>query len=227
MARRVSRQDMRQTELQKAILSMSGRYTAYEIFMDWIECAALSITNTIHMLHGKVWKDREEKYAAIMSKYTAEERERFPEMLAWLVEELEDDPRDVLGEVFMRSGMGSDAGGQFFTPFNISKMMAAVSVEPPEDGEKIRLNEPSCGSGGSIIAAALELKSKGVNYQKCMKVVCQDLDWRCVYMCYVQLSYMGIDAICVQGDTLLDPYRKGYPEARTLRTPANMGALII
>lgn len=225
--KRVSKQDMRQTELQKLILSMSGRYTAYEIFMDWIECAALSITNTVHQVHGKVWKEREEKYKVIMSKYTPEERGRFPEMLAWLVEELEDDPRDVLGEVFMRSGMGSDAGGQFFTPFNISKMMAAISVEPPAAGEKVHLNEPSCGSGGSVIAAALELKNKGVNYQKQMKVVCQDLDWRCVYMCYVQLSYMGIDAICVQGDTLLDPYRKDYPEHRTLRTPANMGGLIV
>lgn len=225
--KRASKQDMRQTELQKLILSMSGRYTAYEIFMDWIECAALSITNTVHLIHGKVWKEREEKYKAIMSKYTPEERGRFLEMLAWLVEELEDDPRDVLGEVFMRSGMGSDAGGQFFTPFNISKMMAAIQVKAPAEGEKVTISEPSCGSGGSIIAAALELKSQGVNYQKCMRVVCQDLDWRCVFMAYVQLSYMGIDAICVQGDTLLDPYRKDYPEYRTLRTPANMGALIV
>lgn len=225
--KRASKQDMRQTELQKLILNMSGRYTAYEIFMDWIECAALSITNTVHLVHGKVWKEREEKYKAIMSKYTPEERGRFPKMLAWLVEELEDDPRDVLGEVFMRSGMGSDAGGQFFTPFNISKMMAAIQVKAPAEGEKVTISEPSCGSGGSIIAAALELKSQGVNYQKCMRVVCQDLDWRCVFMAYVQLSYMGIDAICVQGDTLLDPYRKDYPEYRTLRTPANMGALIV
>jgi len=46
-------------------------------------------------------------------------------------------------------------------------------------------------------------------------------------MCYVQLSYMGIDAVCVQGDTLTDPYRAGYPVRRVLRTPANMGALMI
>ncbi len=226
MAKRVSRQDMRQTELQRAILSMAGRYTAYEIFMDWIECVALSISNTVNMIHGKIWQDREDKFKSILNKYTPEERQKFPEMMAWLIEELEDDPRDVLGEVFMRSGMGSDAGGQFFTPFNISKMMAAVQVKAPAEGEKVTISEPSCGSGGSIIAAALELKSQGVNYQKCMRVVCQDLDWRCVFMAYVQLSYMGIDAICVQGDTLCDPYRKGYPEHRTLRTPANMGALI-
>lgn len=226
MTKRVSKTDTRQTDLQKAILSMSGRYTAYEIFMDWIQCSALAIQNSLCQIHDKLWRSREEDYKRIMNKYSVEEQNRFPEMLAWLVEELEDNPRDVLGEVFMRSGMGSDAGGQFFTPFSISQMMAELSVAPPEEGEKVRLNEPSCGSGGSIIAAALSLKEKGVNYQKCMKVVAQDLDWRCVYMCYVQLSYLGIDAVCVQGDTLLDPYHKGYPKGRTLRTPANMGALL-
>ena len=203
---------------------MSGKYTAYEIFMDWIQCVALTISNSLQQIHDKVWQSREESYKRIMEKYTKEERERFPEMLAWLVEELEDNPRDVLGEVFMKSGMGSDAGGQFFTPYNISQMVARLVVDPKE--EKITLNEPSCGSGGTIIAAAMELREMGVNYQKCMEVVAQDLDWRCVYMCYVQCSYLGINAICVQGDTLCDPYRKGYPRNRTLRTPANMGALI-
>jgi type I restriction-modification system DNA methylase subunit len=217
---------MRQTELQKAILAISGRYTAYEIFMDWIECVALALSNSVHLIHSQLWQEREDKYMTIMKKYTHEERQKFPEMLAWLVEELEDDPRDVLGEVFMRSGMGSDAGGQFFTPFNISKLMASLSINRPEDSEDITVNEPSCGAGGSIIAAALKLKEEGVDYQRRMKVVCQDLDWRCVYMCYVQLSYMGINAICVQGDTLLDPYRRGYPERRILRTPAHMGVII-
>jgi type I restriction-modification system DNA methylase subunit len=226
MAKRVSKSDMRETELQKTILSMSGRYTAYEIFMDWIQCSALAIQNSLCQIHDRLWQSREEDYKRIMDKYSREEQEKFPEMLAWLIEELEDYPRDVLGEVFMKSGMGSDAGGQFFTPFSISQMMAELSVESPEEGEKISLNEPSCGSGGSIIAAAMKLKAKGVNYQKRMHVVAQDLDWRCVYMCYVQLSYLGIDAICVQGDTLCDPYRKGYPRNRILRTPANMGALV-
>lgn len=225
MAKRVSKSDMRETELQKEILRMSGRYTAYEIFMDWIECVALAVSNSLQQIHDRIWDKREETFKQIMGKYTKEEQRRFPEMLAWLVEELEDNPRDVLGEVFMKSGMGSDAGGQFFTPFNISQMMAQLLSATHEE-EDISLNEPSCGSGGGIIAVALAMKEKGINYQKRLRVVAQDLDWRCVYMCYVQLSYLGIDAICVQGDTLIDPYRKNYPRNRVLRTPANMGALI-
>ena len=226
MAKRVSRLDMTKERISKEILSIAGRYTPYNIFADWIECCALSIVNTVTAIHGQIWQDREKQYDAIMQKYNEEERSKFPVLFNILVEELENDPRDVLGEAFMRGGLGSDKGGQFFTPFSISRMMSDISVSAPEDGEKISLYEPSCGSGGSIIAAALTLKDMGVNFQKTMKVVAQDLDWRCVYMCYVQLSLMGIDAICVQGDTLMDPYRKGYPERRMLRTPANMGVLI-
>lgn len=224
--KRVSKSDMRHTEIQRTILGMAGSHTAYEIFMDWIECSALSISNSIQMHHGKIWKDREDLYKSIMSRYTKEEQEKFPEMMAWLVEELEDNPRDVLGEVFMRSGMGADAGGQFFTPFNVSTLMAEISTETALNSEVITLNEPSCGSGGAIIAVALALKKKGIDYQKAMRVVAQDLDWRCVFMCYVQLSLLGINAICVQGNTLMDPYRKGYPEQRILRTPKNVGALL-
>ena len=226
MAKRVSRADLTKERISKEILSIAGRYTPYNIFADWIECCALSIVNTVTAIHGQIWQDREKQYDAIMQKYNEEERNKFPVLFNILVEELENDPRDVLGEAFMRGGLGSDEGGQFFTPFSISRMMSEISVSAPEEGEKVSLSEPSCGSGGSIIAAALTLKDMGVNFQKTMKVVAQDLDWRCVYMCYVQLSLMGIDAICVQGDTLMDPYHKGYPERRMLRTPANMGVLI-
>lgn len=225
MARRVSKADMKHTELQKVVLSMAGRYSSYEIFTDWIEVSALAMANSTCIIHNKHWQTREEKYKTIMNKYTHEEQIKFCEMLAWFVKDIEENPRDVLGEAFMRGGMGADAAGQFFTPFNISLLMAEMSVENYKDGE-ITLNEPSCGSGGGVIAIAVALKNKGINYQQVMKVVAQDLDWRCVYMCYLQLSYMGIDAICVQGDTLLDPYREGYPPARVLRTPKNMGVLL-
>ena len=225
MGKRVSKTDMRQTDIQKTLFSMSGKYSAYEIFMDWIQCIALSIANSIKFRHDELWESREHSCRNILNKYSEGEQQKFAEMLAWLIEELEDEPRDVLGELFMRSGMGSDAGGQFFTPFNISELMAAIAIENTIEDDSYRLNEPSCGSGGSVIAAALRLKNLGINYQKKMKVVCQDIDWRCVYMCYVQLSFLGIDAICCQGDTLMDPYRDGYPENRVLRTPKNMGVL--
>ena len=77
-----------------------------------------------------------------------------------------------------------------------------------------------------ILAVAAVLKEKGIDYQKCLDVVAQDLDWNGVYMTYIQLSLLGIPAVVVQGDTLTDPYRKGYEGRRIFRTPAKMGILI-
>lgn len=76
-----------------------------------------------------------------------------------------------------------------------------------------------------IIAVAEVMKNQGVNYQKRLHIVAQDLDWNGLYMTYVQLSLLGIKAIVVQGDTLLEPYRKGYDESRVFRTPAEMGVI--
>ena len=77
-----------------------------------------------------------------------------------------------------------------------------------------------------IIAVAQILMKKGINYQKYMRVVAQDLDWKGVYMCYLQLSLLGINATVVQGDTLSEPYKRGYPLERVLYTPAKWGILI-
>lgn len=165
-------------------------------------------------------------YLDTMKKYTKDETQQFVQMLVMLTETLEDDPMDVLGQIYMESGMGSKAAGQFFTPFHLSKVCAAVSVPDPDENGKIIINEPSCGGGGMIIATAAVLKERGVNYQQAMKVTAQDLDWKGVHMCYLQLSLLGIDAICVQGNTLAEPFVKGYPEERILRTPKNRGLFI-
>ena len=93
--------------------------------------------------------------------------------------------------------------------------------------DKITVNEPSCGGGAMIIAAAKVLQEHEINYQKAMDVVAQDLDWKGVYMCYVQLSLLGISAICVQGDTLCDPYVEGKTKrSHIMRTPMKAGMLL-
>lgn len=67
---------------------------------------------------------------------------------------LEKEIEDVLGDIYMASGMGSKAAGQFFTPYHLSKACARLIVpEPDKDGQFI-LNEPSCGGGGMVIATA-------------------------------------------------------------------------
>lgn len=163
-----------------------------------------------------------------VQKYTREEAQHFPELLALLVDALGQELTDVLGWVYMAAGMGNKTTGQFFTPFSVSYAMAQLAVPKDVSPDKpYRFLEPSTGGGGMIIATAKVLQDRGINYQRCMEVVAQDLDWKAVYMTYLQLSFLGIKATVVQGDTLADPYTgRGYPPSRVLYTPAKKGMLI-
>lgn len=213
-------------EIINRINKIAGKYSSYEVFTDWIRCCALSMSNAVTGRWMKIWADREKMYMDTVCRYTKDEVHMFSEMLGLLAMALEKDMEDVLGNIYMMSGMGSKASGQFFTPFHLSELVAACPVCDADEDGKYRINEPSCGGGGMVIAAAKVLKARGIDYQKKMDVVAQDLDWKGVYMCYLQLGLLGIPAVCVQGDTLADPHVPGYPCERVMYTPAKMGVLI-
>ncbi|MDE5758880.1 MAG: SAM-dependent methyltransferase [Allobaculum sp.] len=224
----MAEQEMKEKIIEQ-IQKMSGSYTPYTIFTDWVAMMALSIQNACTMPYGSLWKAREDKYMEISKKYKEGELELLGEMMGMLTLEFGDTgPRDILGEVYMAAGCGSKVTGQFFTPFHVSELCARVSLENIQGSDSvITINEPSAGGGGMIIAAAKALSDKGINYQRRMDVTAQDLDWNGVYMTYVQLSLLGIRARVIQGNTLTEPYTgAGYPQDRVLKTPAYMGVLI-
>lgn len=213
-------------KIGETIRRFSGRYSPHSVFSDWIQCCALSIANTVAPVHGDIWQEREDSYVNTMKKYELEERVAFSDMFWLLTESMETEISDTLGEIYMTLEMGSNVTGQFFTPFHLSELIAKMAI--PESiqsnpDEVTTLNEPACGSGGMIIAMAKGMQDRGINYQKRLRVVAQDIDWRCVHMCYVQLSLLGIRGLVVQGSTLQDPYVPGVTESRhVLITPSEM-----
>ena len=217
-------------EILKILQQISGRYSTQQVFSDWVETCALAFANNSTPFQDrKLIEYREEEYLRIVKKYTKEEADKFACMFGLLQISLGKEMSDTLGRIYMQSESGNKRTGQFFTPYHISLMCAKVGIseaEPDEHGHYYML-EPSCGSGGMIIAAAQALKEQGKDYQRIMRVIAQDLDWRSVYMCYVQLSLLGIHAAVVQGNTLSDPYMANtYPPERVFRTPMATGALL-
>lgn len=180
-----------------AIQRMSGKYSVYEIFADWVKIMALSFANQVQYSQS-----REDDYVETVKKYSQEEMTKLIELMAWLVEWADEQYCDMLGYIYMHLELGSKSAGQFFTPYNICRLMAEL-----EDisEEVTKVNEPTCGAGGNIIALADVMKSKGINYQHSLLAICQDIDIKAVYMTYVQLSLYGIPAIVYQTNTLLDP----------------------
>ncbi|MDO4553687.1 MAG: N-6 DNA methylase [Lachnospiraceae bacterium] len=188
----------------KEIIDMSGNYSGYDIFTDWIKATAIAMSNQSDIFRGEIWRKREQDYMDIVRKHGKDNILRFANMTGMLAVALEDDMEDVLGRIYMEAGFGSKHTGQFFTPFHVSKLTADIALELNQraNNGKIELSEPSVGGGGMIIAAARTLKERGVRYQKVLSVTAQDLDWKGVYMSYVQFGLLGIDATVIQGDTL-------------------------
>lgn len=221
----------RKKDIEKTIEKISGHYSPYEVFSDWIRCSALAIENSLHpFFHDKTWEAREKEYADTISRYSEKEQKQLVEMFNMLVETAEEEMTDILGQIYMEAGMGSKATGQFFTPFHVAEMTAKSALQDiikHYDGEIITLNEPASGGGALVIAAAKVLKENGINYQRKLDVVVQDLDWKAVYMSYLQMSIYGIKATVVQGDALKDIYVEGKADPyHVMRTPAKAGALV-
>ena len=107
-------------EIVKIIKKMDGKYSAYEIFSDWVEMCAIVIQNCCMVIHNQLWQKREDRYIQIANKYTEEERNNLVYMYNLLLTALGEEMGDILGEIYMESGCGSKAAGQFFTPFSVS-----------------------------------------------------------------------------------------------------------
>lgn len=213
-------------EIIKCIEKISGSYNPHQVFSDWVKVMALATQNACWMIHDKYWKEREETYIATIGKYKKEEQKMMSEMMWMLTECFENDIKDYLGEIYMKSGAGSKQAGQFFTPFHMAELMGRMLVREVTEEKKITINEPASGGGGMILGAAKALKEKGINFQRCMDVTVQDLDWNGIYMSYVQLSMVGIKAKAIQGDSLRNAEIDTSDRSRVLYTPAYMGVLL-
>lgn len=192
-------------EIVKTIISMSGSYSPSIIFDDWIKLMALTLVNNPHIFEDETWEYREQQYLDTIKKYNELEIEKFTHMYAILIELFESKISDYLGEIYMKCEMGNGRLGQFFTPFHLSELTSKVAGLKSNESGIYEVYEPTCGGGGMILAYAKYLKDEGINYQQKMRVVAQDLDWRGVYMTYVQCSILGIKAKVCQGDTLAEP----------------------
>lgn len=199
-------------ESQKHIIrlleGLSGRYSRWEIWQDFIIMSAISLANAIN---GPYREEREKAYLARAGKYSKQELDVFVEMLAEVVMNMERDPdQDFLGELFMALDMGNEWKGQFFTPYNVCRMTAAITYGPDmqdridRDGW-ISVSDPACGAGALLIAFANECRRKGINYQTSVLFTAQDVDFLAGCMCYVQLSLMGCPGYVVIDDTIAHP----------------------
>ena len=191
MAKTIRAKNEYQQNIVKMLNSLAGRYSRWTVWQDFITMAAVAICNSVPHPHREV---REKLY-----------------MHAGITMGIEANPQqDFLGELFMALDMGNEWRGQFFTPYSVCSLMAAITLTE-NILDKVKhcgwadVNDPACGAGALLIAFANACLDKGVNYQQQVLFVGQDIDQLAGMMCYIQLSLLGCAGYVAVKNTLTNP----------------------
>lgn len=195
-------------ELINAFQAFGNRHSIWKVFEDYLALGAISVSNAVDK---REWVQRENVYKGIIDLYTREEQARLAEMLAMLTGALQtaletSGPTDILGEVFHALGLHSKYRGQYFTPPHVANMMGRFTfcehMEALEKRGYFTAYEPCIGSGTLILGLANAMYQESCNYCTQLCVTGCDIDLKCVHMAYLQLSFYGIPAVVIHGNSL-------------------------
>ena len=199
-------------DIMKVIEKGAYQYGRLELLSDAFHCGSIIVSNRFDA--GRA-PERQTTYENIMGKYDPNGKVLLQDLISRIISLLSKQIfsnvgfDDYLGRLFMLSNTNSKWAGQFFTPYSVSKLCSTITIGAADvDGcikadDVLTLNEPTCGSGGMILAAADVLYNQyRFNISRNLLAVCADIDARCVHMAYLQLSLAGIPAIIYHQDTL-------------------------
>ncbi len=197
-------------EFLKAFNHLTNRHRSWNVWRDFIVIYACALSNPVNK---EYYDKREALYLRTIKKYNKQEQPLFSELAAHTVMALDENPeQDFLGSIYMSLNLGNQHNGQFFTPYDVCKLMAEVSMQDSvlriEKEGYITINDPCCGAGATLIAgvhaAKRQLEKAGYNYQNHVLVVAQDIDMTVALMCYIQLSLLGVAGYVKVGNSLTD-----------------------
>jgi type I restriction-modification system DNA methylase subunit len=151
-------------------------------------------------------QSRESEYLSVAKQYSRDELNTFAKAMGFMVMEMESKPYiDILGVYYceVQSKFTRDAGGEFYTPQEIGKLMAKISVDAKAviaEGKPITINDPASGSGGLILSVAEEFAEAGA--VDLIRATCQDISKTACDMAYINTTLWGVPARIIWGDTL-------------------------
>jgi hypothetical protein len=144
----------------------------------------------------------------------------FADIVTDFLDAVEHGSSDFLGDVAAQLSTLDGGLGQFFTPFEVSRLVCAIDTTDDDLRDVIRrhgfasMHEPTAGSGGMILAFAERIQSLQLDPALTLYVECNELETTAFHMLYTQLSCRGVSALCRLGDTLSQEFRE------ELHTPA-------
>lgn len=210
--------DAHQKEIVRLIQEVARSRGVDRVWSDWVEISAIALArNDLAQFEA-----REKRYLEVVAQYERPELERLVQAFSHLVMAYEQrvqggDFGDLLGSTFMMMNMGNAGSGQFFTPYEVSRLMSGLILGSGQElagkvqaRQFIRVMEPACGAGGMLIATAHAIHDAGFNYQQCMHATAIDIDRRCVHMTFIQLALLHVPALIIHGNGLTGETREQW-----------------
>ncbi len=175
----------------------------YDMFRDFCDMA--------YCTTAKIMAPNEERAEALEARYMRvvntyqkkDDLKIYPEMFDIAMTAIEGGGIDFMGQVASELSMLDARMGQFFTPYEVAKMMAMMTYgQNPPPGHFLTLSEPAAGAGGMILAFADVMRENGGHPEDQMLVHAIDISPLAYHMCYLQLWWANIPAYVQRGDTL-------------------------
>ena len=189
----------------KAFESLAHNRQRHDVFADFLDLAVCAIRKKT-LPPGPDADAMEEQYMAVVKRNEPDDVRKMPALLAITALAVQEGGCDFLGQVVGELELLNDHMGQFFTPYDVSRLMAEMTLQ--DAGALIRekgfitLAEPASGAGGMIIAAADVIEKQGFDIGRQLYVEATDIAPMCFKMTYLQASLRGIPATIRRGNTL-------------------------
>ena len=176
-------------------------------FRDFCE---LSYTSYARLTTGdaEIAENLEERYMRVVRSYKhKDDIRKMPGLWADAFKALEWGGIDFLGEVAAEIGVLDARQGQYFTPYNVSVMMARLMIGDLQDLKAsgrgyVTMNEPCVGSGSLVLAMADAVMWQRRDIPTTLLVSAADLNPLACKMAYIQFTMRGIPAYVAHRDSL-------------------------
>lgn len=212
---------------QKTLEQAATSRQYYDVFRDFITVVACALSPRQFDKNGSTVSVREAEYLEVVSRYEKPQVEHLQMAYHQLVETMQtgEPYLDHLGKAYMESMPSNRRGGEFYTPPEIGKLMAALSFDKSllEREEPIDVHEPASGSGVMLLGLAHHLAETLKVSPLVLRVQAWDKDRNAANMCFINTTLWGIPAEVVHGNTLtLETYaiwrNLFWPMARALKS---------
>jgi hypothetical protein len=177
----------------KAFDRLAHHRERHDVLADFLEMAVCAIRKKT-LPPGPAADALEEQYMAVVKRNTVEDVRAMPKLLGITALAVQEGGCDFLGQLVVDLELRNDHMGQFFTPYDVSRMMAEMTMQ--DAGQVIAergfvtVHEPASGAGGMIIAAADVLERQGFDIARQLYVDATDISPMCFRMTYLQASLL-------------------------------------